>query len=95
MALPVLSYREPEIINSCTELGKILKKEKSSSVLVVTDKGIVNNGLLKPIEDVLNTGNIPYAVYDDTLPNPTVKNVEDALKLYNKLYEMLLHMFLK
>jgi alcohol dehydrogenase class IV len=79
MALPVLPYREPEIINSCTELGKILKKEKSSSVLVVTDKGIVNNGLLMPIEDVLNTGNIPYAVYDDTLPNPTVKNVEDAL----------------
>ena len=67
------------ILKKTTILGKILKKEKSSSVLVVTDKGIVNNGLLKPIEDVLNTGNIPYAVYDDTLPNPTVKNVEDAL----------------
>jgi len=84
MALPVLPYREPEIINSCTEIGKVLKKENATSVLVVTDKGIVNNGLLKPIEDELNTSNIPYAVYDDTLPNPTVKNVEDALKLYHK-----------
>ncbi len=83
MALPVLPYREPEIVSCCTELGRILKKETATSVLVVTDKGIVNNGLLKPVEDALKTGNIPYAVYDDTLPNPTVINVEDALKLYH------------
>ncbi len=83
MALPVLPYREPEIINSCTELGKVLKKENAQSVLVVTDKGIVNNGLLNPVEDELKLCNIPYVVYDDTLPNPTVINVEDALKLYH------------
>lgn len=84
MALPVLPYREPEIINSCSELGKVLEKEKATSVLVVTDKGIVNNGLLNPLEKALNTGNVSYAVYDETLPNPTVINVEDALKLYHK-----------
>ena len=65
MALPVLPYREPKIINSCTELGGILKKEKATSVLVVTDKGIVNNGLLKPVEDELKLCNIPYYVYND------------------------------
>ena len=84
MALPVLPYREPEIVSSCAELGKILKKEKATSVIVVTDKGIVNNGLLKPVENALNISNIPYIVYEDTLPNPTVINVEDALKLYHK-----------
>ncbi len=84
MALPVLPYREPEIINSCTELGKVLKKENATSVLVVTDKGIVNNGLLNPVEEELKTSKIPFVVYDETLPNPTVINVEDALKLYHK-----------
>ncbi len=84
MALPVLPYREPEVVGSCSELGEVLKKEKATSVLVVTDKGIVNNGLLKPIEDTLQVANIPYVVYDDTLPNPTVINVEDALELYLK-----------
>lgn len=83
MALPVLPYREPEIINSCKELGSALKKEKATSVLVVTDKGIVNNGLLMSVEDVLKASNIQYAIYDETLPNPTVINVEDALKLYH------------
>ena len=82
LALPVLPYREPEIINSCKEIGKVLKKEKSNSVLVVTDKGIVNNGLLNPVEDELRENKIPYAVYDETLPNPTVINVEEALEMY-------------
>ena len=84
LALPVLPYREPEVINSCTELGKVLEKEKIISVLVVTDKGIVNNGLLKPVEEVLETGGFKYSVYHETLSNPTVENVENALKIYHK-----------
>ena len=84
MALPVLPYREPEIINSCSEIGKVLEKEKATSVLVVTDKGIVSSGLLKTVLDALNISKISCAVYDETLPNPTVINVEDALKLYHK-----------
>ena len=84
MALPILPYREPKIINSCKEIGKVLKKEKSNSVLVVTDKGIVDNGLLTPVQDALKTANIPFAVYDETLPNPTVINVEEALKQYHE-----------
>ena len=84
MALPVLPYREPEIINSCSEIGKVLEKEKATSVLVVTDKGIVSSGLLKTVLDALNISKISCAVYDETLPSPTVINVEDALKLYHK-----------
>ena len=83
MALPVLPYREPEIIDSCAQLGNVLKKENISSVLVVTDKGIVGNGLLKSVEMVLKKENFSYAVYDDTKPNPTVINVEEALKVYH------------
>lgn len=84
MAMPLLPYREPEIINSCRALGNVLKKEKASFVLVVTDKGIVNNGLLTIVEDALKTDDISYVIYDETLPNPTVINVEDALKMYQK-----------
>ena len=84
IALPFLPYREPEIVGSCKELGKILTKEGTSSVLVVTDKGIVNNGLINPIKGVLEANGIPYVLYDETLPNPTVTNVEDALRIYHK-----------
>lgn len=82
MALPVLPYREPEIIRSCAEIGKVAKKEKISSVLIVTDKGIVNNGLVDPVVAALQTSGISYYIYSDTQPNPTVQNVEDALQVY-------------
>ena len=83
MALPVLPYREPEIIRSCAEIGKVAKKEKISSVLIVTDKGIVNNGLVDPVVAALQVSGISYYIYADTQPNPTVQNVEDALQVYH------------
>ena len=82
-ALPVLPYREPEIISSCSELGKIAKKENLRSVLIVTDKGIVATGLVKPVVEALEVNRIPHCIYADTQPNPTVHNVEDALKVYH------------
>ncbi len=82
IALPILPYREPEIVSSCAELGDVLKKENIKSVLIVTDKGIVNNGLVSPLEEALKESNVQYKVYDNTQPNPTVKNVEDAFSIY-------------
>lgn len=82
MALPVLPYREPQIIGSCSEIGKVIAKERIHSVLIVTDNGIVNNGLVKPVVEALEASNIPHCIYADTQPNPTVQNVEDALKVY-------------
>ena len=84
LALPLLPYREPEIASSCSELGNVFKKENIRSVLIVTDKGIVNNGLVAPLEKVLNENGVAYTVYDNTLPNPTVQNVEEALAIYNQ-----------
>lgn len=53
MAMPFLPYREPEIISSCEGLGRVLKKENARSVLIVTDRGIFNSGLVTPLETVL------------------------------------------
>ena len=83
-ALPILPYREPKIVPSCDALGAVLSEKKTSSVLIITDAGIVKNGLVDPIEDVFKKNKVNYAIYDKTQPNPTVDNVEDALKLYHK-----------
>ena len=83
-ALPVLPYREPKVVSSCSMLGEIFKKEKSTSVLIVTDAGIVKNGLLSPVEEIIEKSGIPYTLYDKTSPNPTIDNVEDALSLYKQ-----------
>ena len=81
-ALPILPYREPKIISSCTDLKDVFEKENIKSVLIVTDKGIVNNGLTESLENVLADNEIKFTTYADTQPNPTVKNVEEALSVY-------------
>ena len=50
--------------------------------LIVTDKGIVACGILKQITDILDAAVMKYCVYDETVPNPTDKNVEAATKMY-------------
>lgn len=84
LALPILPYREPEIVNSCEGLGKVFEKEKIKSVLIVTDKGIVKSGIVSILESVLTENKIEYSIYDEAQPNPTVKNVEDALSVYKE-----------
>ena len=83
-ALPILPYREPRVIPSCSQLDAVFSKENVSSVLIVTDAGIVKNGLVAPMEEVLKRNKLQYTIYDQTQPNPTVKNVEEALVLYRK-----------
>lgn len=83
-ALPVLPYREPEVFHNCGELKCVFQKENIRRVLIVTDAGIVRSGIAAQLEAVLDEDDISYAVYDQTRPNPTVVNVEQALSLYQR-----------
>ena len=83
-ALPVLPYREPEVFHNCRELKCVFQKENIRRVLIVTDAGIVRSGIAAQLEAVLDEDDISYAVYDQTRPNPTVVNVEQALSLYRR-----------
>ncbi len=65
-ALPILPYREPETVPSCDALDTVFSENETSSVLIVTDEGIVKNGLVAPVEDVLKKNNVKYAIYDKT-----------------------------
>ena len=84
LALPFLPYREPQTLDSCADLGAVFVKEGITSVLVVTDKGIVDHGLMTPLENVLKQHKVKYCIYDATQPNPTVENVETALAMYHQ-----------
>lgn len=83
-ALPFLPYREPEILHRCEGLPDTLKQHKIKKTLIVTDPGIVACGLITKITSVLAKEKISYSVYDQTSANPTVRNVEEALTLYQK-----------
>lgn len=83
-AIPFLPYRKPKILGSVKAIPDVLKKKKCSSVLIVTDKGISELGLLHRMKQALSEHNISYAIYDDTVANPTTVNVYEAVKLYQE-----------
>ena len=84
LVLPILPYREPKILNSLDEIPDLLEKKNIKSAMLVTDSGIRGFGITKPLEDLMKKRKIKLAVYDQTRPNPTVQNVEEARELYQK-----------
>ena len=63
------------------DVGQEIKALGYKKALIVTDKALVKIGLVKKVTDMLDEANINYVIFDETKPNPTVKNVEDGLKM--------------
>ena len=62
------------------ELPGVVQRLGFKKALVVTDKGLMKFGVAKMVLDVLDEAAIPYAVYDDVKPNPTVTNVKNGVE---------------
>lgn len=84
IALPFLPYREPKILNSIDAIPKLLKSKGYKSVMLITDSFLRSSGLTTSLEIKLEEAGISCAVYDKTMANPTVANVEEALVLYKE-----------
>ncbi|MBQ7335186.1 MAG: iron-containing alcohol dehydrogenase [Clostridia bacterium] len=82
LAIPILPYRDPQILREMREIPDVLKKNNAYPVLIVTDVSLHAMGATQPLIAVLQNAKIPYTVYDKTVPNPTVQNVEEARMLY-------------
>ena len=84
IAIPLLPYREPIILKTNDDVISVLKKQNKKSVLLVTDKGLKSLGLTKSLEESILNANISLSVFDETVPNPTSKNVADALEMFKQ-----------
>lgn len=81
-AIPFLPYKDPFILNSTTEISGYLKEKGIKSVLIVTGRHVHGSGLLDPMKEGLSRDSINFTVYDGTVPNPSIDNIEEARKLY-------------
>lgn len=57
-------------------------KRQLKKALIVTDKGLVEAGLLAKITDLLDANQLAYEVYDEIVPNPTVAVVKKGIEVY-------------
>lgn len=66
------------------ELPEVVKRLGKSKALIVTDAGLVKFGVAKMVTDVLDAAAIPYEIFSDVKPNPTVTNVKNGIEAYKK-----------
>ena len=59
-----------------------VKKRGFKKVMLITDKDLVKFGVAAKVEEVLKGAEIPYEIFSDIKPNPTIKNVLDALAAF-------------
>ena len=81
-ALPVMPYREPTILESTDDIAKLCVEKGISSIIIVTDKGISSLGLVDDTIAKCEEAGVKVVLYDETVPNPTIDNVEAVRKLY-------------
>ena len=84
IAIPFLPYRFPKELESLKDVPNALKQHGVDSVLIVTDAAIHSYGVIDPLKEALSESGIRFCVYDQTVPNPTIQNVEEALALYRQ-----------
>ena len=67
-------------VNGLADVVKALRAEK---VLLVTDKGIADSGLLARITDLLETHKLKWKLFDSVEPNPKDYNVQEGTDIAN------------
>ncbi len=72
-------------IGAHEELGKRIKILAAKRPLIVTDKGITDAGLTDKIVEIAERdAGVSPVVFDETVPNPTDRNVHDGLEVFRK-----------
>ena len=65
-------------------LADEIKKRGFKKVFLVSDKALIDAKVTQKVEEILKREEIPYDLYSEIKPNPTIKNVQDGVKACKK-----------
>ena len=68
-----------------SELPGEIKSRGFKKVFLVTDRGLVECGLINKVTEILDEAKIKYTMYSDVKPNPTIKNVLDGYEICKEM----------
>ena len=66
--------------NAINNLVNEMSKEVDSPLLIITDKGIKDSGMLDKVLDCLSPLELEYHTFDDVKPNPTIENTQSIFE---------------
>lgn len=82
-----LNYGVPELIEGDGSIRKLPAKMKEDGVtkaMAVAGKTVSTNGIMNGFMEAAEEAGVEIVIFDGALPNPTIENVEDAVKMYNE-----------
>jgi len=85
--LPLIPWRMPTFISGAGSIYRIpqfIKQDGIKKVLIITTSGFIKRGSLNKLFDEFKKENIPYAIFDDVRPDPSIECIEAAVKVYRK-----------
>lgn len=68
--------------NSRSQIPDLLSERQLSKPLIVTDKGLVDAGIVSLVTSCLDDAGIAHTTYDGVLPNPPIKVVDECVEAY-------------
>ena len=87
VGLSLMPWREPELITGAGCLKDVAAKLGELGLkhpLIVTDGYLNSIRIYAPLTDEMDRLGIPYSIYGEAVPNPTVHNIAAAYKLYTE-----------
>ena len=69
--------RTKDIVKACEHLN-------IKNPLIVTDEALVNLPIIEDLKNPLNNEKIAFTLFSDVQSNPSAKNVEDGVKVFNE-----------
>jgi alcohol dehydrogenase class IV len=87
VAVKFLNWRTPQLLegeNALERLPALIKEHGFGSVLLVTGRTHTKIGMTGRLKALLEADGLSVTVFDGTQPNPTIENVEEAVKLYTE-----------
>ncbi|MDE2700696.1 MAG: iron-containing alcohol dehydrogenase [Gemmatimonadota bacterium] len=63
-------------------IPQILNEQQVKKAQIVTDRGLVQAGVVARVTKILDKSHIAYSIYDGVEPNPPIRNVEDCAAQY-------------
>lgn len=65
-------------------LPEEVQRRGMRKALIVTDKALVAAGALKRVTDLLAQHQLDWAVYDEVVPNPTIRVVQQGVAVFRE-----------
>ena len=78
----VLNEKSYHGAGAVKEIATVIKSGNYKKVLVCSDPDLMKFGVTKKVTDVLDENGIPYDIYSDIKPNPTIENVTHGVEAF-------------